>query len=108
MRRSPDSRLRDQCTKPTFGQMGWELVNATPFSPHAMAIAAAGLRLGWSDALAKLLFLMLSVALAAQEVRSSCANCAVWNKPQQAFKIYRETPLCPCGGGGGCLGNLPT
>jgi metallo-beta-lactamase class B len=37
------------------------------------------------------LFLMLSVPVAAQEVRSSCANCAVWNKPQQAFKIYGNT-----------------
>jgi len=38
-----------------------------------------------------LLFLVLAVPLAAQDMHSSCANCAVWNKPQQAFRIYGNT-----------------
>ncbi len=29
--------------------------------------------------------------LAARETHSSCANCAAWNKPHQAFKIYGNT-----------------
>ena len=38
-----------------------------------------------------LLPLMLVVPLLAQNVHSSCANCAVWNKPHPAFKIYGNT-----------------
>ena len=38
-----------------------------------------------------LLLLMLAVPVAAQDVHSSCANCAAWNKPHQAFRIYGNT-----------------
>ena len=34
---------------------------------------------------------MLVVPLAAQETHPSCANCANWNKPHQAFRIYGNT-----------------
>lgn len=38
-----------------------------------------------------LLLLMLVIPLAAQNPTSSCANCAAWNKPHRAFKIYGNT-----------------
>lgn len=38
-----------------------------------------------------LLLLVLTVPLAAQDSHFSCANCAVWNKPQKAFGIYGNT-----------------
>lgn len=38
-----------------------------------------------------LLLLMLAVPVAAQDVHSSCANCAAWNKPHKAFRIYGNT-----------------
>ncbi len=34
---------------------------------------------------------MLVVPLPAQDTHSSCANCAAWNKPRQAFRIYGNT-----------------
>jgi metallo-beta-lactamase class B len=34
---------------------------------------------------------MLAVPLFAQNVHFSCANCAAWNKPHPAFKIYGNT-----------------
>lgn len=38
-----------------------------------------------------LLVLVLAVPLPAQEVHSSCANCAAWNKPHAACRIYGNT-----------------
>jgi metallo-beta-lactamase class B len=38
-----------------------------------------------------LLFLMLVFPLLARDVHSSCANCAAWNKPHAAFRIYGNT-----------------
>jgi metallo-beta-lactamase class B len=38
-----------------------------------------------------LLLLMLAIPVAAQDMHSSCANCAAWNKPQQPFRIYGNT-----------------
>jgi hypothetical protein len=38
-----------------------------------------------------LLLLMLAIPVAAQDMRSSCANCAAWNKPHPPFKIYGNT-----------------
>ena len=37
------------------------------------------------------LLLALTIPLAAQDVHSSCANCAAWNKPHRAFRIYGNT-----------------
>ena len=38
-----------------------------------------------------LLLLVLAVSVAGQEKHSSCAQCANWNKPQQAFRIFGNT-----------------
>src|SRR5437016_7132749 len=38
-----------------------------------------------------LLLLMLAIPVVAQDMRSSCANCATWNLPQQPFRIYGNT-----------------
>jgi len=38
-----------------------------------------------------LLLLMLVVPVPAQDMHSSCANCATWNKPHPAFRIYGNT-----------------
>ena len=38
-----------------------------------------------------LLLLMLAIPVAAQDMRSSCAHCAAWNKPHQPFRIYGNT-----------------
>ncbi|HEV8040473.1 MAG TPA: subclass B3 metallo-beta-lactamase [Bryobacteraceae bacterium] len=38
-----------------------------------------------------LLLLMLVFPLLARDVHSSCANCAAWNKPHAAFRIYGNT-----------------
>src|SRR5260370_10440282 len=38
-----------------------------------------------------LLLLMLAIPVAAQDMRSSCANCAAWTKPHQPFRIYGNT-----------------
>jgi metallo-beta-lactamase class B len=38
-----------------------------------------------------LLFLLLVVPVPAQDTHSSCANCATWNKPHPAFRIYGNT-----------------
>jgi metallo-beta-lactamase class B len=38
-----------------------------------------------------LLFIALVLPLAAQQTHSSCAECANWNKPQHAFRIYGNT-----------------
>src|SRR5271169_5339295 len=34
---------------------------------------------------------MLAIPVAAQDMRSSCANCAAWNKPQKPFRVYGNT-----------------
>jgi metallo-beta-lactamase class B len=39
----------------------------------------------------QVLLLILVARLAAQETHSSCANCANWNQPHQAFQIYGNT-----------------
>jgi metallo-beta-lactamase class B len=41
--------------------------------------------------LRSLLLLMLAIPVVAQDMRSSCANCAAWNKPHQPFRIYGNT-----------------
>jgi len=38
-----------------------------------------------------LLLLMLAIPVAAQDMRSACANCAAWNKPHQPLRIYGNT-----------------
>lgn len=38
-----------------------------------------------------LALVMLAVPLTAQHTHSSCANCAAWNKPHEAFRIYSNT-----------------
>ena len=38
-----------------------------------------------------LLLLMLAIPVAAQDMHSSCAHCAAWNKPHQPFRIYGNT-----------------
>src|SRR5271155_1020355 len=38
-----------------------------------------------------LLFLLLVFPLLARDVHSSCANCAAWNKPHAAFRIFGNT-----------------
>jgi metallo-beta-lactamase class B len=38
-----------------------------------------------------LLLFMLAIPVVAQDMRSSCANCAAWNKPHQPFRIYGNT-----------------
>jgi metallo-beta-lactamase class B len=68
-----------------------EAVNATAFSAFIRSRATPGLVYDGQMRRRNLLLLMAVVALPARDTHSSCANCAAWNKPHQAFKIYGNT-----------------
>ena len=62
------------------------------FSAKVLQLLFSGLFAScYSTKVSLLLFLLFAFGLLAQDRPSSCADCPVWNMPQQPFKIYGNT-----------------